>query len=248
MKKIFLAFIILVLLSFFFFSISNFELEGNVKEKNNCFEGKKIELNNCLNIDNLIDTIKFVRNNDFCDIKYLQKQILFFNSINTSRSNVDQFFINALTTKIYDQDSSKFNKLDFIYLSDKFNWAEKFKAYAEIDEKNSMVFSVVYDYWLKKIANRLQRISVENDKIKYNHNYRFLVNKCSEHQYFISIHSTRFDKFIYNLTNQKWVHLVNASWNQSSVILKLLFFLFLFITVYSYYLVIIKIFQTNVKN
>jgi hypothetical protein len=119
-------------------------------------------------------------------------------------------------------------------------WAEKFQYYAEVDNQNKILFKVVYDYWLNFISDKLTNYSKENSDIKCEFKFKFLVAKCSERKYNIGVKVTSTEKVIDNLVRSKWGHLFDASWNQATLLQKIILLLFVIIFFYGFYCIILK--------
>ena len=104
-------------------------------------------------------------------------------------------------------------------------WVEKFKNYAELDPDNNIFYESIYEYWMDKISNELSIITVKNPSIKYNFKFKYLQTRCVEQRFSPGVKKTSSEKAIENLVYNKWGHLINASWHQSTVLQKFLFFL-----------------------
>jgi hypothetical protein len=107
-------------------------------------------------------------------------------------------------------------------------WVESFKDMARYDPQREMLFGPVSDYWLQKISAPVSKHSEKSMGAKFDFKYRYIKTKLMEMGYTFSVKVSSIDKFVFNLTNKHWAHLIDATWNQTSILTKLLFFIVLF--------------------
>ncbi len=159
-----------------------------------------------------------------------------------------QILATTLTDSLQKRLANVYNKYQpdsLIYLM---QWAERFQYYAEIDNKNKILFKVVYDYWMNFISDKLTGFSKETPSLKYAFKFKFLVAKCSERKYNIGLKVTATEKVIDNLVRSKWGHLFDASWNQASLLQKILLSLLVITFLYGIYCMILKHYDLQMKK
>jgi hypothetical protein len=117
-------------------------------------------------------------------------------------------------------------------------WAESFLFYSEIDPTNYILYQSIYQYWFDTIANSLHKFSYKNPSLKYDFKFEYIQARLMERGAVPDIKKTSFEKVIDNFIHNKWSHLLNASWSQSSGFQKLICLLIFLITIYGYICII----------
>jgi hypothetical protein len=148
--------------------------------------------------------------------------------------------ISAVLTDSLNQRNKWLMKTNLDSLNYRLQWAEKFKNYAETDPsyENQLLFQSIYDYWLSKIAGNLSEYSSNNDNAKFNFQFRYLTAKCNEKRYNVPVKVSALDKVIQNLLGNKWIHLFEASWNQASIVQKVILGILILFTLFTYFFTI----------
>lgn len=139
--------------------------------------------------------------------------------------------------KRYEKTLETYHPDTLIYL---IQWAERFRSYAMIEPDNEIFYNSVYDDWLKRISNLLPAYSTGNSTIRYSYKYKYIFSRCTELKFAPTIEVTKMEKVMDNIVQRKWAHLIESSWNQTSVVFKILVLLIFIITLYGYYCIIKK--------
>lgn len=113
-------------------------------------------------------------------------------------------------------------------------WAEKFSAYADIDQQNSKLYNVIFSYWLNYISNKLSDYYKERPSIKYDFKYRYIVCRCIENQYNSSISNSNFEKVIIYFIQKNWSYLLNKFWISTGILYKLVVLLIFILIIFPY--------------
>lgn len=178
---------------------------------------------------------KYLDYANYDNIITIKKDLNTLNTLFTGDSSLNQQILSdALTDSLMNRLSVKYDnyKADsLIYL---LQWAERFKNYAEVDPLNEPLFNAIYIYWMGFISNKLSNYSSENNKIRFDFKYRFLVAKCNEKHSYVNVRVTSIDKFFYNLLGNQWTHLFKASWNQATTLQKIVTAVIFIFTLISY--------------
>lgn len=155
-----------------------------------------------------------------------------------------------IETMLYVLTDSLFNKIGNkyeVFSGDEyyrlFQWAESFQYISLYEPQKKKLYSNISDYWFQFIVKKMSEFSYTSPEIKYDFKYRFLQGKLKEKSYYFSTKVTSKEKVVYNLANNDWAHLYQASWNQSSKLQKLVFFLFVLFTAFSYILTLVTVFN-----
>jgi hypothetical protein len=238
--NIFLSFILISIFVFLFYKV--------VKVDNNEYMPSEKQENtiDSFNLKTKIVSIKsdsilknfpyelYIKNANTSNIFFIKRDLSVLDSLYPSKS-VNRHVLSIALTKILEKEIDlKFEEYkadSLIYL---LQWAERFKNYSEIDVENKLLFISIYDHWLNYIGNALTRYSNKSPGIKNDFKFRFLVAKCSEKNFNISIKVTPIEKIVYNLISNNWGHLLDASWLQASVVQKIAILFLLLLTIFSY--------------
>ncbi len=113
-------------------------------------------------------------------------------------------------------------------------WAEGMKYIALYEPDHALLYNSVGDFWINFISQQLSAQSEKNSKAKYDFKYRFLKGKLLELSYTFSTKVGSFNKFVYNIASNNWAHLFDATWNQTSVLQKLIFIILGLGTIFCY--------------
>ena len=244
MKYIVISFIIVVFI-FFGYQLSNFETKNIVNQEVECVGNAHSDILNFIGKEkskSLNNEFKnYLDSRNICAITDLKNDIKKLEIVFKNKKEVQEVFIEILTNKLYALDSTKFNSNDLAYISKRLLWVEKFKPYSEIDEEYQDLYLTIYDYWMTKISNRLQICSEAREDLRYSYLFSYLTTRCNEKKYSVVVKRSKTENVIESILNNKIGHLINASWNQSSIALKIFFSVFFAITLYSYYLLVLKV-------
>jgi hypothetical protein len=126
-------------------------------------------------------------------------------------------------------------------------WVQQFH-YAQTSARDDyFFFESLSDFWTNQVAENLSRISEKSPALRYSFEYRYLVQRCAELDYYIPIHVLNYEKFAGNLVTSNWGHLANASYVQSSLWQKSAFVLFMLVFLYGFYVLIYKLVKFGKK-
>ncbi|MHA8085389.1 hypothetical protein U8695_07405 [Aquirufa antheringensis] len=178
----------------------------------------------------------YLESSNFQDAKSIQKDLLFLDSLVGDKMMVRGIISVILTDSLYNHSFSSTDNSNLDSLNYRLQWAEKFKFYGEADKmsENQLLFQSIYDFWLRKISKNLSEYSENNTKAKFNFQYRYLTAKCNEKRYNVSVKVSSLEKVIQNILGNNWAHLFEASWNQASLMQKIIISILLITTLVCY--------------
>jgi len=205
--------------------------------------------------DSLFFEFPYQKYNDSCnfwnvqsvknDLNCLDSKFSFDSSMNR------QVLSEALTSKLEKRVVAYFSGYQPDSLIVIIQWAEKYRNYAELEPQNELFYKSIYDYWMGKVASTVTAYASEIPSRKYNFKFKYLLNRCVEQRYSPGTKVTSGEKAFNNLIYNNWGHLINASWNQTSVLQKIVFFTFFVFTLIGYLLLgklfFRKLFKSNKK-
>jgi hypothetical protein len=244
----------LFILLFFLVAILTTRTDNNVIQEKDCVVKPPYNLSLALkNISaaGLTDSFPYkayLDSANICDIISVKKDLNTLDSLYKDLNISRRTLSNTLTLELYKRSEDKLKKYDPDYLLSMLQWSEKFKAYAQVEPENYDLFISVYDYWFTQISDKLVDYSKIDNSCKYEFKYKYLVARCNEKKHSVGLEVTKTEKFLQNLIDNKWDHLMNASWTQSSKLQKILFFAIIIFTLYAYYLLFKKIINRNEKK
>jgi hypothetical protein len=197
-----------------------------------------------LSPDSLVETFPYNTYLEFANyenVNSIKKDLDTINAVFPSANSLSmQILSDALTEKLFEKNfisNNDYKPDSLLYL---FYWAERFKNYAEVDQKNKLLFESIYGYWIQKISNKLTYFSEQDDKIKFDFKFKYLVAKCNENTFTVSLKVSKTDKFLYNLLGNHWAHLIEASWQAISVSQIIIFTIIILTTLLTYLFSFIK--------
>jgi len=121
----------------------------------------------------------------------------------------------VITDKLYDLDSSKYTLITPDEILRRIQWAEKLKLLSQIDLKRGVFFQIVSDYWLKKMAGKLDSIGKMDKNAFYNRDFIYLSNRLQENNYPVKYEVSNTEKILINLHKGKfgylWLRFTNKS-------------------------------------
>ena len=178
---------------------------------------------------------------NYQNILFIKADLATLDSANPNESANRQLISTILTNKLFERDSARLSSFNLDTLLLQLQWAEKFKTYAEIDVQNRILYKSISSFWLSYICNRLTSYSSENPSVKYQFKYKYLVARCYELKFTCAVKVESIEKVVDNFTSNKWAHLTSALWDQTSKLQKILFLIFTLLSLYGYYLIILKL-------
>jgi hypothetical protein len=247
LKKFILTGILsLLFLGIILFLILKADYRNNVPQRKDISDVQTFDLTYRLkqrpgiNMQEAFPVKDYLDSSNYENISLISADLVMMDSLNNDESTNRRLLSEVLTAKLFEKDSLKLahGGIDSLYAV--LQWAEKFGACAEIDKQNRILYQSIASYWLTYISNRLSKISAEKPSEKYKFSFRYLLARCDEMKFTAGVKVTEMEKVVDNLTRNKWAHLVSASWNQTSILQKILFLVIFLITLFGYYLIVLK--------
>ena len=185
---------------------------------------------------------KYIASGDYQSYSFLRSDIEQLSNKLKDNGTAQSVIYEALTNSLIKGKPALIgSEIDSLIVT--FQWADKFRIYAEADSINSNLYSAVNEFWMSKLTDRLVAISNENSNIVNNFKFKYLLTKCNEVKYNASIKNNSSTKFIQNLLLNNWSHLFLQTWNQATKLQLSILFIIGLITIISYSLLIKSIFK-----
>jgi hypothetical protein len=166
----------------------------------------------------------------------IKSDITLLDSITGNKDSVMVLMVNTLTTKLEKKIHPKDTNYSLDTVIQLLHWAERFTYYGEVDVEHGIIFSVTHDYWFNFITNYLSTIYQNNNDLKYNDKFKYLLARLGAKQYYANISFDKGEKVINNIVGSKWSYLVNRFWIGTTSSMKAIAFTFALITGLSYVL------------
>lgn len=165
-----------------------------------------------------------------------------------SGDNLSAMF-NAITDTLFLNKKEKLTQYQPDDLIKILQWGEALKYGAVYDSNNKLFFNAVSDYWLNLLSQKLNEFSKKTPDLKYAYKFRYMKSRLEEGSYIIASVVTPLEKIGLNINQNKWGHLFQASWNQTSSIQKIGFIIFILLTAFCYiYVFFSLIIKKKMKN
>jgi hypothetical protein len=248
MKKLLFGINILIILFFALIAakLLSTNLDNNIPTIKPDTKNKNLVLSDHLKNHNDIEINfpyqKFVASENYLTYKFLKEDIDQIAIKLKDASKTQNIIYAALTDSLLKiKPSLSVSNIDTLIKT--FQWADKFRVFAEVDSVNNTLYLAINDFWMSKISDHLVLIAKENTIQLNDFKFRYLLTKCNEVKYNPAIKNSSATKFIQNLLKSNWAHLFHATWDQASKFQLFLILTFVIITTFSYVVLIKSIYK-----
>jgi len=169
----------------------------------------------------VFDYSKYLDSADIKSVSSIKNQLAAMDSITTDKNFNRRTLSIAITRELLHRMTNNNATYQPDSLLAIIQWAEQFEYFAAFDPANHLFYRSIFGFWLDYVAEKLSGFSEHQPALRHNFKFRYLVTRCKEKNYTISIKVTSSEKFIDNLLYSNWGHLVHATWNESTWALKL---------------------------
>jgi hypothetical protein len=245
-----LLLMLLTMIIFFLVLLVDIDYANDIPVERPLKQGSHYNLYNRLrqiDVSNLKETFpydNYLDSANIYDVNELKKDLSEMDSLNKDIYANQEVMSIALTEKLMSRLQSSFVKYNPDSLILMMQWAEKFSAWAEMDEKNSMLFAAVYDYWFNFISNTLAEYYERSYSIKYNYKFRYISDRLKEKQFTTPVRGTWSEKVVTQLVRKNWSYLFNKLWHSTTILYKCIVLLLILMLIFPYFYIIGK----GIKN
>lgn len=174
----------------------------------------------------------------YCNFNNLEKDLdLLKDSLNFG-GKAERLFYYFLVdkNKIFNtQDSNIFDPIKLL------NWiiiAERSLIHATYSARNSYFFKAISRYYFNSISEQLTKLNRNDPTLKYDLNFKILVDRCRTNKYHVDQKFTNSEKLINYLVEKKYAYIINRFWIGTPAFFKIILCFGLLISLYAYYLLI----------
>ncbi|WP_210466839.1 hypothetical protein [Rufibacter roseolus] len=158
----------------------------------------------------------YLKGGNICDVNAISRNISAMDSVFPGDPLLNQQILSiALTHKLEERIKPSFKGFNPDSLIQVLQWAEKFNAYAEIDQSKAMFYQVIYGHWMNFISNTLRQAYKEDPSIAYDYKFKYINSRCKEKQFGTPITFTNTEKVVNNLVESKWAYLFSKFWHDT---------------------------------
>jgi hypothetical protein len=110
---------------------------------------------------------------------------------------------------------------------------------SELETKYKVFFETIASYYTVKIANTLTYYGTLDPSLEAAPRYYYFSQYCSSKSCPVNIETPKVTKFFIHLANQRWSHLLNATWSDATIWLKFAVVSLFTLTCMSYFCLIL---------
>lgn len=136
-----------------------------------------------------------------------------------------RFFVKNLLEPIITNDT--LNSYEPSYLLRQLNAGASYKSLGLINPNASLYADAIADQYFQLVSSQLTKFQERKPDLVNQFNFQYLVQRLGEYNYFPNRKETSADKFLKTFLENDYFHLINTSWQKSSITQKIILFIFL---------------------
>lgn len=184
---------------------------------------------------------------NYCAFRWLDSDLDYLKDSLDFGDAVEQGFFDLIT-----KEKLKLLSIDTISLDPKAYMeaillGERSLIYANNSKNNRLFFKAFGRFWLNTISAKLTAVSELNPGIKYDQNFKILIDRCRQNKYTVELNYTNSEKFINYLVDQRYAYIMNRVWIGTSPLFKVFLIIAGIVTAYAYFLFMMKVYSL-IKN
>lgn len=215
----------------------------SIPEEKGC-EGKKHSFDlasavSTLNLKKIKQTFpydKYLESGKYCDAASIGQDLATLNTLIPDQEDSNrEIFIDALTNKLEEKTSSRFDNLNLDSLIIVSQWVDEFKTYERTSPNDGALYGIVYEHWMNFITNQLSTYYEKKPSIRFNFKFKFLQSICESKKYSPSVGKSKLQKVVEYSLEQEGDYLFNRFWHGTNFLIKLAFGILFFLFNYMIY-------------
>lgn len=245
------SFIILI----FYLSVDNNDKPESVQ--NIWYRSSSVRIDSLLE-STPIDSVK----SKLTNAKYfLSRNIHDYTSLSNDLSTLDSLYpgnslqirteiFSVLTDSYKAHLSSALDTFNFAELLNLQNFQIRYYYYEQVavNPNEKLMLNSINLFWGNYIANKLAEYSRTYQNLKFGFQYRFLESRSKQYDFGVNRKVSSLEKVVINLLSSNWGHLFNSSWNQASLVQKMVFLSLFILTILSYTFSLNLLFKRLIKK
>jgi hypothetical protein len=135
-----------------------------------------------------------------------------------------RFFVKNLLEPIISRDTLK--TYDPAILLSQLNAGVSYKSLGIINPNATLYADAIADQYFQLVSMQLTKFQERKPDLVNQFNFQYLVQRLGEYNYYPNRKETSADKFLKTFLENDYFHLVNTSWQKSSIAQKIILFIF----------------------
>lgn len=135
-----------------------------------------------------------------------------------------RFFVKDLLEPIITNDTLKTYNPEFLLRQ--LNAGASYKSLGIFNPKASLYADAIADQYFQLVSNQLTKFQEKKPDLVNQFNFQYLVQRVGEYNYYPNRKETSADKFLKTFLENDYFHLVNTTWQKSSIVQKIFLFVF----------------------
>jgi hypothetical protein len=135
-----------------------------------------------------------------------------------------RFFVKNLLEPIISRDTLK--TYDPAILLSQLNAGASYKSLGIINPNATLYADAIADQYFQLVSMQLTKFQERKPDLVNQFNFQYLVQRLGEYNYYPNRKETSADKFLKTFLENDYFHLVNTSWQKSSIAQKIILFIF----------------------
>lgn len=82
-------------------------------------------------------------------------------------------------------------------------WAEELQLYTPRRIESAILFESISGFWFQAISDRLKKVAEAQPEIRYSFPFRYLVERCAQHKYFVDLPEGKLEKGVRRMVESK---------------------------------------------
>jgi hypothetical protein len=135
-----------------------------------------------------------------------------------------RFFVKELLEPNISKDTMQ--EFNSAVLLRQLNAGVNFKALGQLDPKATLYADAIADQYFQLVSNQLTKFQEKKPELVNQFSFQYLVQRVGEYNYYPNRKETSADKFLKTFLENDYFHLMNTSWQKSSIMQKISMFIF----------------------
>jgi hypothetical protein len=180
---------------------------------------------------------KYYSSKNIIDFKEIERDLKLLDSLYPNKtSDIRPLIYHILSDSLKSHVSNNIKELHFQELAKIQNLQISYHYYSRATNNiyNNGLYNSLNDFWGQFVADKLSAISKKELSSKTGFKYRYLEARSNQYRFYVNTKKYSVEKVITGFLDSDWGHLLNASWNQASLIQKFIIGFILLFSILAY--------------